>query len=1174
MPLVLRNVKGINLTHSELDNNFTHLDNNSGVLKEITRADTKVGYGLKYRLDNPAKYKEIGELSVDLSVSTEDDGRGASGKGSFTAGYNTTASGEYSTALGYYAKASGNYSTALGSSTASGKYSTSSGYKTTASGKYSTSFGYSTIASGDYSISSGAYSTATGKYSIAFGNSIASGKYSTSSGNSTASGDYSISSGDHSTASGKYSNAFGYMATASGYYSNAAGSYVTASGKHSKVSGQHAVASGDYSTSVGNESHAEGKHSWAIGEHVTAPNDYMFAFGRYNKGLDTTILEIGYGKNSTSKKNVFEVHESGIVEAPMLQIDSISQYGTGRCLITKEYLEANTAGNLVSKGAGYCLPGNIQATYKSAPGQNSIDFSRASEDYNTHSGASGDLSFARGYNVLASGYGSHAEGYMIDYNNPLEASGAYSHAEGNGTEAKGNYSHAEGKYSSSEGEGSHAEGNTTTSTGNYSHAEGIATKALNDYSHAEGKYNIGTNTHTILEVGVGVDHTHRKNGFEIYTDGRVRAPELTTTLIDNPRSLITKEYLENNVGGSSGLESITENSKTGWRLSGRDPLNYGEIGSGAIDISYSDTASTVLGATGRQSFAGGGYNQGYGTTGVIASGISSFAFGAPKHSADDGTTYLEASGAHSAAFNYGTRATGGNSFACGAESHAEGYNCFAGGGGSHANGYDSFAFGDNSRTPANKYNNFAVGGGRINEGSSSVSFGAIVYGSHSVAFNGGQVGGAGSPIDFAFASGYSTYALGNYSHAEGQRARAYKIGSFAFGYEAYASGNYSVSMGKNVVAKNEASNAIGKYNIGSSTETIHEVGIGSASGRKNAFEIYTDGRLRAPELITELIDNPRSLITKEYLENNTSEFDGNYTSLSNLPTLFDGKFSSLSFTPTTISGYGIIDAYTKTEVDSITTTSSYGIKYSVSDAAARDGLSANSDELAVVQSDRIVYKYNGSTWDSFFTLDGVHTHDYTSLSNLPTLFDGKFSSLSSTPTTISGYGITDAFDGNYTSLSNLPTLFDGNYNSLSNLPTLFDGEFGSLNNIPTTTIGYGITDVYTKTEIDAIHGAFNGTFSSLNDIPTTITGYGITDAYTKTEVDTIASSSVLGESNFDGAVGDSTFVVSGRVLTKVFVYEEGIKIRNNTFSISDNGTDTTITLTNALTSDAWVSVEY
>ena len=50
-------------------------------------------------------------------------------------------------------------------------------------------------------------------------------------------------------------------------------------------------------------------------------------------------------------------------------------------------------------------------------------------------------------------------------------------------------------------------------------------------------------------------------------------------------------------------------------------------------------------------------------------------------------------------------------------------------------------------------------------------------------------------------------------------------------------------------------------------------------------------------------------------------------------------------------------------------------------------------------------------------------------------FDGQFSSLTSVPTTIAGYGITDAFDGNYNSLTNKPSLVTS-LNNLSDVNTL------------------------------------------------------------------------------------------------------------------------------------------
>lgn len=53
--------------------------------------------------------------------------------------------------------------------------------------------------------------------------------------------------------------------------------------------------------------------------------------------------------------------------------------------------------------------------------------------------------------------------------------------------------------------------------------------------------------------------------------------------------------------------------------------------------------------------------------------------------------------------------------------------------------------------------------------------------------------------------------------------------------------------------------------------------------------------------------------------------------------------------------------------------------------------------------------------------DGSGNLSFTTISG----FDGAFSSLSGTPTTISGYGITDAFDGAFSSLSGKPTSLSG-----------------------------------------------------------------------------------------------------------------------------------------------------
>lgn len=97
----------------------------------------------------------------------------------------------------------------------------------------------------------------------------------------------------------------------------------------------------------------------------------------------------------------------------------------------------------------------------------------------------------------------------------------------------------------------------------------------------------------------------------------------------------TVAFLDDVSGGGTGLELITEGGNNGWRLVGRDSASYGNIGSGSVDFSYSNGASTTRGALGLggmtvglntatdgdsvYAFAGG--------TGTVVSGSYNFAFG-------------------------------------------------------------------------------------------------------------------------------------------------------------------------------------------------------------------------------------------------------------------------------------------------------------------------------------------------------------------------------------------------------------------------------------------------------------------------------------------------------------------------------------------------------------------
>ena len=130
--------------------------------------------------------------------------------------------------------------------------------------------------------------------------------------------------------------------------------------------------------------------------------------------------------------------------------------------------------------------------------------------------------------------------------------------------------------------------------------------------------------------------------------------------------------------------------------------------------------------------------------------------------------------------------------------------------------------------------------------------------------------------------------------------------------------------------------------------------------------------------------------------------------------------------------------------------------------------------------------------NSVVTLDdyALSTHTHT------------FASLTSKPTTISGYGITDAYtktesDGKYATKA---TTLKGYGITDAYTKTETDGKYATK---ATTLKGYGITDAYTKTESDGKYSSagHTHTFASLTSKPTTLSGYGITDAYTKTESD-------------------------------------------------------------------------
>ena len=231
------------------------------------------------------------------------------------------------------------------------------------------------------------------------------------------------------------------------------------------------------------------------------------------------------------------------------------------------------------------------------------------------------------------------------------------------------------------------------------------------------------------------------------------------------------------------------------------------------------------------------------------------------------------------------------------------------------------------------------------------------------------------------------------------------------------------------------------------------------------------------------------------------------TALAGNTALFSGAFADLTSKPTTIAGYGITDA-TSTASPAFTGAVDFTGATSVDFTGAT--ISGTSFLTSYTETDPVVGAITG-----IVKADGAGNIS-SAVAGTDYLTSVAFSDLTSTPTTIAGYGITDAFDGNYGSLSGTPSTF---------APASHTQAFSTITSTPTTLAGYGITDGLALTGLsvttasagsaalsyDNSTGAFTFTppdlssylttvpaqsFASLTGKPTTLAGYGITDALT------------------------------------------------------------------------------
>ena len=211
------------------------------------------------------------------------------------------------------------------------------------------------------------------------------------------------------------------------------------------------------------------------------------------------------------------------------------------------------------------------------------------------------------------------------------------------------------------------------------------------------------------------------------------------------------------------------------------------------------------------------------------------------------------------------------------------------------------------------------------------------------------------------------------------------------------------------------------------------------------------------------------------------------------PNYFGGAFADLTATPTTLAGYGITDAVALTGL-------------SVSTASA--GTSA--------------LTYNNLTGAFTFTPPDLSSY----LTSVPAQ---TFASITGKPTTLAGYGITDA-----ATLSNMAPTGAVDFTGASSIDfdtvTINNLDFSDISGKPTTIAGYGITDAF-----DGNYGSLSGTpstfapashtqaFSTITSTPTTLAGYGITDGLALTGLSVTTASAGTAALSYDNSTGAFTF---------------------------------------------------
>jgi len=299
----------------------------------------------------------------------------------------------------------------------------------------------------------------------------------------------------------------------------------------------------------------------------------------------------------------------------------------------------------------------------------------------------------------------------------------------------------------------------------------------------------------------------------------------------------------------TGLESLDEGNGFGWRLIGQNPDNYGNIGSNAVDLSYSTITSSTRGATGERSRAIGSSTTASGNistamgNGTLALGDLSTAMGANTVASGNFSTaignYTIASGNYStamgkntiasyAATSFGRYNVGGGSntsweetdplFEIGNGTSSILANAFTvlKNGSITAPSFDLAEITDDKALITKEYleANGSSGLEAIDEGN---GIGWRLIGQNPD--NYGNIGKDATDLSYSYNASSTGGATGSQSTAMGFDVVASNQASIAMGRGTEASGSQSTAMGSSTLASGSASTAMGSRTLASAVSS-------------------------------------------------------------------------------------------------------------------------------------------------------------------------------------------------------------------------------------------------------------------------------------------------------------------------------------------------------------------